>query len=349
MVRRCVAFIASIAAGCVLASAPDFDAEVRPILAEHCFECHGPDKAKGGLNLTTREGATAQLKSGSVAIVPGKLQASEFVRRIETADPDDRMPPDDKTPLKPREIEVLKRWIASGAEYALHWAYRPMTRPVPPAVKDRRWPRNGIDHFVLAKLEAGGMRPSPEADRYTLIRRVYYDLLGLPPTPEAADRFAGDPAHDAFERLVDRLLANPHFGERWGRHWLDAARYADSDGYEKDRPRPDAWRYRDWVIRAINDDIPLDQFNIEQIAGDLLPDASPEQIVATAFHRQTLTNDEGGVDKEQYRVEAVFDRVETVGTVWLGLTVGCARCHSHKYDRLTQREYYELFAFFNNR
>jgi hypothetical protein len=215
-------------------------------------------------------------------------------------------------------------------------------------VKTPAWNRNEIDAFVLSTLEARNLAPSPEADRPTLIKRVHYDLLGLPPTPAEVDAFLTDTAPDAYEKIVDRALASPHFGERWGRHWLDKARYADSDGYEKDSARPDAWRYRDWVIASINRDQPFDQFTIEQLAGDILPDATPEQRLATAFHRQTLTNREGGVDQEQYRVEAVFDRTETTGSVWLGLTVGCARCHTHKYDQITQREYYQLFAFFNN-
>src|SRR5690606_4979271 len=205
-----------------------------------------------------------------------------------------------------------------------------------------------IDAFVLRRLGEERIDPSPEADRYTLIKRLYYELLGLPPEPAAVDGFVNDASADAYEKLVDQLLASPHFGERWGRHWLDLARYADSDGYEKDRPRYNAWKYRDWVIDAFNNDLPFDQFTIQQLAGDLLPDPTQRQLLATAFNRQTLTNTEGGTDQEQWRVEAIFDRVETLGTAWLGLTVGCARCHSHKYDDISQREYYQLFAFFNN-
>ncbi len=322
--------------------------DVPRIFAEHCLECHGTDKAKGGLILTTREGAMKELESGARAVVPGDLKASEMFVRLITDDAEDKMPPKGKKPLKPAEIEAVKKWIASGAEWQVHWAYRPVQRPPAPAVKDIAWPRNEIDRFILAKLEAKGFRPSAEADRYTLIRRVYFDLLGLPPTPEEVDAFVNDTAPDAYERLVDRTLQSPHFGERWGRHWLDRARYADSDGYEKDNARPDAWRYRDWVIDAVNRDLPFDQFSIEQLAGDLLPKATPEQKLATAFHRQTLTNTEGGADKEQFRVEAVFDRVETTGGIWLAHTIGCARCHNHKYDQLTQREYYQMFAFFND-
>jgi hypothetical protein len=229
-----------------------------------------------------------------------------------------------------------------------HWAYQPVDRSPPPEVQNQAWVRNPIDNFVLVRLEADGISPSPEADRYTLIKRLSYDLLGFPPEPEAVDAFVRDSSPDAYDNLVGRLLGSPHFGERWGRHWLDKARYADSDGYEKDLPRPHAWRYRDWVIEAINSDQPFDQFTTEQVAGDLLPDATLMNKLATAFHRQTLFNTEGGVDREEYRVEVVVDRTNTVGAIWLGHTVGCAQCHSHKYDRISQREYYQLFAFFNN-
>jgi mono/diheme cytochrome c family protein len=326
----------SIRAGAT--EAPD----VQRIFADHCLECHGPDKSKGGLTLTSREAALKELKSGARAVVPGDLQESELIQRILTDDADDKMPPKDKKPLKPAEIDALKQWVASGAEWKVHWAYLPVQRPAAPKAG------NPIDAFVRAQLEAKKITPSPEADRYTLIRRLYYDLLGLPPTPDEADAFATDTAPDAYEKLVDRTLASPHFGERWGRHWLDRARYADSDGYEKDNARPEAWRYRDWVIEAVNRDLPFDQFTIEQLAGDLLPNATPEQKLATAFHRQTLTNTEGGADKEQFRVEATFDRTETTASVWLAHTFTCARCHTHKYDRLSQREYYQLFSFFND-
>ena len=346
MTRSCTRLAAGLflAGGLLAAEPPD----VQRIFADHCLECHGPDKAKGGLRLTSRDTALKELKSGARAVVPGDLKESELIARITTDDADERMPPKDKKPLKPAEIEALKEWVAKGAEWAIHWAYLPVQHPAPPAVQDGAWPRNEIDRFVLATLEAKKLKPAPEADRYTLIRRLSYDLLGLPPTPDEADTFAADAAPDAYERLADRLLASPHFGERWGRHWLDRARYADSDGYEKDNPRPDAWKYRDWVLEAVNRDLPFDQFTIEQLAGDLLPKATPEQKLATAFHRQTLTNTEGGADKEQFRVEATFDRTETTASVWLAHTYTCARCHTHKYDRLSQHEYYQLFAFFND-
>ncbi|MBK8090576.1 MAG: PSD1 domain-containing protein [Verrucomicrobiaceae bacterium] len=333
-----------------LTAAPvDFSRDVQPLLAQHCLECHGPDDSKGGLVLTSRELALKALKSGAHAIIPGKPEQSEMLARLTTSDPDEQMPPPkhrEKHAIQTRDIDTLRRWIAEGAHFEAHWAYKQpaSTFKLPDGV-------HPIDHFVRQKLAEVGIAPSPEADAVTLIKRATYDLHGLPPTPQEVDAFIAasqrDPQH-AFEQLLDRLFASERFAERWARHWLDMARYADSDGYEKDRARPDAWRYRDWVIRAIHEDKPFDQFTIEQLAGDLLPQATPEQIVATAFHRQTLTNTEGGTDQEQFRIEACMDRVETLGTVWLGLTVGCARCHTHKYDQITQKEYYQLFAFFNN-
>jgi len=330
-------------------AAPDFDRDIRPIFAEHCLVCHSLDKAKGGLALVSREAAMKKLKSGHSALVPGRPDASEMIARMSSVDPDEQMPPPEhrgKHPLSGNEVEALKAWIAAGADWKPHWAYRPVVKPPIPNPGSRI--SNPIDAFVLAKLNEAKIAPSPEAGRVTLIRRVWYDLLGLPPSPEEVDAFVNDRSPEAYEKIVDTALASQHFGERWGRHWLDMARYADSDGYEKDNPRKDAWRFRDWVIKAVNDDIPFDRFTIEQIAGDLLPDASSDQVLATAFHRQTLTNTEGGTDQEQFRVDACFDRTETTGTVWLGLTVGCARCHTHKYDSLTQKEYFQLFAFYNN-
>lgn len=340
-----VALLGLLSPSLSAAPAVDFEKEIQPFFANYCLECHGPDKAKGGLALTTRKAALKTLESGALGIVPGKPGQSEVLARMTTSHGDDVMPPlkKDKRP-QPREIENVERWIAEGANWADHWAYRPI-RPPQTAAKN---PSAQVDEIVRARLSKDSIMPSPQAPKTTLLKRVYYDLLGLPPTAEESGLFLNDSSADAYAKLVERVLASPHFGERWGRHWLDQARYADSDGYEKDNARPDAWRYRDWVIEAVNADMPLDRFTIEQLAGDLLEKNSPEQILATAFHRQTLTNREGGVDQEQYRIEAVFDRTETTGSVWLAHTVGCARCHSHKYDQISQKEYYQLFSFFNN-
>ncbi|MCE9603374.1 MAG: PSD1 and planctomycete cytochrome C domain-containing protein [Planctomycetia bacterium] len=324
----------------------EFSRDIKPLLAEHCIRCHGPDKAEAGLNLTDRKSALDKLASGAVSIVAGKPEAGELLRRVASHDQDVRMPPEGKS-LSATEIAKLRRWIAEGAEYQTHWAYRPLVAPAVPQVAAAAAIRSPLDAFVAAKLAAKGIRPSPEAERTVQIKRLYFDLLGLLPKPEEVEAFVADKSSAAYEGLVDRLLASPHFGERWGRHWLDMARYADSDGYEKDRARPDAYVYRDWVIRAMNDDVPFDRFTIEQLAGDLLPKATTSQKIATAFNRQTLTNEEGGVDQEEYRINAVFDRTDTLGTVWLGLTLGCAKCHNHKYDEISQTEYYQMFAFFN--
>ncbi len=333
----------------------DFEREIRPILAEKCTLCHGPDESKGGLRLTGIEPATKVLDSGSRGIVPGEPEASAVLARVCSTEPDEQMPPPGKgEALTAEETATLERWIAEGAVWPKHWAFAPLRQPEPPKLEIRNQKsdaRSPVDAFVLARLEAEGIAPSPEADAVTLIRRLFYDLVGLPPSLEqvVAYRAAIETDREAgLARLVDDLLASPAFGERWGRHWLDRARYADSDGFEKDNHRADAWRYRDWVISAINADLPVDRFTIEQFAGDLLERPTPDQILATAFHRQTLTNTEGGVDKEQWRVAAVMDRVETMGAVWMGLTLTCARCHTHKYDEITQREYYGLFAYFNN-
>ena len=341
---------------CVAAFSPitgysqvDFSREIQPLFAEHCTACHGPDRQKNGLTLATERGILAKLKSGAHAVIPGRPNESEIIRRLTTKDNDEIMPPSDHgKPLTSSQITLIRQWILEGAKWSHHWAYRPLTNTPQPKIKTTKAARNKIDYFVLAKLERESFHPSPQADRPTLIKRLNYDLLGLPPKPAEVSGFINDKSLDAYGKLVDRLLASPHFGERWGRHWLDKARYADSDGFEKDRPRINAWRYRDWVIEAINSDLPFDQFTIEQLAGDLLPNATESQKLATAFNRQTLTNTEGGTDKEQWRVAAVMDRVETLGAVWLGITVGCARCHTHKYDQFTQKEYYQFFAYFNN-
>ncbi len=329
---------------------PDFTLEVRPILSRNCFKCHGPDDAarKSKLRLDVREAAIQPAKSGAIALVPGKSAESELVKRIFSADPEEVMPPPStKSQLTSAEKETLKRWIAAGAEYKQHWAFVPPKQAALPAVKKSAWPRNSIDHFVLARLEMEGLSPSPPADRYTMVRRVYLDLIGLPPTPAEADAFMNDGSADAYAKLVDRLLASPHYGERWGRRWMDLARYADTNGYEKDRPRT-IWPWRDWVINAINADMPFDEFTIEQIAGDMLPQATMDQLIASGFHRNTMLNEEGGIDPLEFRFHAMTDRVGTTGATWLGLTVGCAQCHTHKYDPIPHREYYQMMAFLNN-
>ncbi|MBA4064286.1 MAG: hypothetical protein C0501_11355 [Isosphaera sp.] len=333
----------------------DFDTDVRPVLAAHCFKCHGPDKQKGGLRLDTRADALEGGNGGKVIVV-GKSADSRLVHAVAGTDPDAKMPPDGAAALTAAQVGVLRAWIDQGAKWgdqagpaagvgakSSHWAFQPITRPAVPAPGG-----HPVDAFVLARLKKDGLTPSPVADRATLLRRVSLDLTGLPPTPAELDAFLKDTSADAYEKAVDRLLASPHYGERWGRHWLDSARYADSDGYEKDTGRPFAWRYRDWVIKALNADLPFDRFTVEQLAGDLLPGATAEQKIATGFHRNTLTNKEGGVDQEEFRIAAVVDRVGTTGKVWLGLTVGCAQCHDHKYDPVSQREFYQLFAFFNS-
>jgi hypothetical protein len=327
-----------------------FIRDVRPILSNHCFRCHGPDEAtrEADLRLDTIEGATAG-GQGTRAIIPGDPKASTLIERVSEADPDLRMPPREAGPaLAKEQIELLRRWIQQGAKYEMHWSFRPVRRPpVPPAKPRCDWPRNAIDAFILDKLAAEGILPSPPATRETLIRRVYLDVLGLPPRPDELQAYLEDDASDAYEQMVDRALSSPHYGERWGRHWLDQARYADTNGYTIDSPRS-IWPYRDWVIWALNSDMPFDDFSIQQLAGDLLENPTQEQLVATGFHRNTLVNQEGGTDAEQFRNEAVVDRVNTTGAVWLGLTLGCAQCHTHKFDPITHREYYQFFAFFNS-
>jgi Protein of unknown function (DUF1549)/Protein of unknown function (DUF1553)/Planctomycete cytochrome C len=320
-----------------------FNRDVRPILASQCFACHGPDgkHREADLRLDTREGATQS------AVVPGKPTESELVKRILSSDADEIMPPPKtKKKLSEQEKQILQKWIVQGAPYEGHWAFMPVANPAPPAVQQTAWPQNAIDHFVLAELEKRKITPSPAANKTTLLRRLSLDLIGLPPTPEEVQAFLADESPQAYAKVVERLLASPHYGERWGRHWLDQARYADSSGYTIDSERT-MWPYRDWVIQALNSDMPFDQFTREQLAGDLLPNATKQQRLATAFHRNTMINEEGGTDAEQFRNEIVVDRVNTTGAVWLGLTLGCAQCHSHKFDPISHREYYELFAFFN--
>ena len=333
------------------ADVPSFERDVRPILSRYCFKCHGPDEGQrqSGLRLDVRDAAIKSADSGKVAIAPGKPDASELLRRINLPDgSEEKMPPaSTKFELTAEQRDILKHWIASGAEYRPHWAFVAPQRPAFPKVRDANWPRNGIDHFVLARLETAGLKPSPPADRYSLARRVSLDLLGVPPTPAETDEFLSDSSPDAYERLVDRLLASPAYGERWARRWLDLARYADTNGYEKDRTR-NVWPYRDWVINAINADLPFDQFTIDQLAGDMRPKATTEQRIATGFHRNTMLNEEGGIDPLEFRFHAMTDRVATTGSVWLGLTIGCAQCHTHKYDPITHTDYYRFFGLLNN-
>jgi len=332
------------------ADAVDFNRDIRPILSNNCLGCHGPDEAErqAGLRLDQIDAATRAADSGRPAIVPGQPDKSELVARINAMDDAERMPPPDSNKkLTEEQRTLLTRWIAEGAQAKAHWSLVPPMRPAVPKVAEGAWPRNELDHFVLARLEREGLTPSPAADRLTLVRRLYLDLVGLLPTPDEADAFANDTRPDAYEALVDRLLDSPHYGERWARRWLDLARYADTNGYEKDRPRS-VWPYRDWVIRSLNADLPYDQFTIQQIAGDLLPGAGLSQRIATGFHRNTMTNEEGGIDVEEFRFYSVVDRVNTTAAVWLGLTVGCAQCHNHKFDPISQRDYYGLFALLNN-
>lgn len=331
--------------------AMDYARDVLPILSRNCFTCHGPDEAsrESGLRLDQAETAFAETEGGSTAIVPGDPSSSELFIRVTSGDPELVMPPTTSGhQLTAAQIDILRSWIAQGAKFDTHWSLRPITNGTPPEVGNRTWPRNAIDHFVLDRLEQEGLAPSVEADRPTLIRRLSFDLLGLPPTVDEIASFQSDSSPDAYERLVDRMLASPHFGERWGRYWLDLAHFADSDGYLGDALRPHAWVYRDWLIDAINRDLPFDEFTIEQLAGDLLPSATLSQRVATGFLRNTLRNTEAGVDLEEYRLKEIVDRVNTIGVGWLGLTLGCAECHSHKYDPISQREFYQIFSFFND-
>jgi mono/diheme cytochrome c family protein len=320
----------------------DFNREVRPILSNNCFQCHGPDAAqrKADLRLDTA--------AGVASVVKGKGDETELIKRV-TAGPEDGQMPPKKTNkhLSAAEIATLKRWVAQGAPFAKHWSYIKPVRPPLPEVADKTWARTPIDRFILARLEKEGLRPQPEADRYALIRRVSIDLTGLPPTPAEVDTFVNDPAPDAYEKLVDRLLQKPAYGEHWARLWLDLARYADSAGYADDPPRK-IWGYRDYVIRAFNDNKRFDRFTLEQIAGDMLPNPTQEQLIATAFHRNTPTNNEGGTNDEEFRNVAVVDRVNTTLAVWMGTSMACAQCHSHKYDPITQKEYFRFFAFLNN-
>lgn len=326
----------------------DFNRDIRPILSNRCAKCHGPDASqrKGGtdgLRLDTREGALADL-GGYAAIVPGQPEKSALIARVTAADDDERMPPKEAGPrLTAREIDLLRAWIAQGAPYAVHWSYQPPRRPSVPAVRHGEWPRNPVDAFILQRLTREGLAPSPEAELTVLVRRVALDLTGLPPTPEELTRFT----QLGYEAAVDWYLASPRYGEHWAHVWLDLARYADSAGYADDPPRV-IWPYRDWVIRTLNANPSLVDFTIDQLAGDLLPHPTQDQLIATAFHRNTLTNNEGGTNDEEFRNVAVVDRVNTTFAVWMGTTLACAQCHSHKYDPISQEEYFRVFAIFNN-
>jgi hypothetical protein len=325
----------------------DFNTQVKPILNKHCIACHGGVKKSGGFGMLFRQDALAKTESGKPAIIPGDPNHSEMIRRITSTDPEQRMPYK-KNPLSAEEIDILQKWIKQGAEWGNHWAYvKPKEVKVPQFSSSEKWLKNPIDNFVLEKLNEQKLQPAPEADKSTLLRRVYFDLIGLPPTKAQADKFLADKSSQAYEKVVDELLKSPQFGEKWASWWLDMARYSDTKGYERDDNRK-IWRYRDWVIKAFNQDMPFDQFTIEQLAGDLLPTPSDEQLIATAFHRNTMNNDEGGTDDEEFRVSAVIDRVNTTMTVWQSTTMACVQCHSHPYDPFRHEEYYKMMAFFNN-
>lgn len=327
------------------AQAPvNFSSDIQPIFQKRCILCHGPNLQASGLRLDSRAAALRVIK-------PGDSAASRIFTMVSGAGPKVMPPVGDR--LTPQQVSLLKTWIDQGAKWpesldTTHWSFRPIQHPEPPAVHDRAWPANAIDRFILARLESEQIAPSPLADLATLLRRVSLDVTGLPPTLEETAAFLNDKRPDAYERVVDRLLDSPHYGEKWARYWLDLAHYADSDGYEKDLVRPFAWRYRQWVIGALNHDMPFDEFAVEQIAGDELANASTEQKVATGFYRNTLTNREAGVDRAEARFEQLIDRTGTTGTVWLGLTVRCAQCHDHKYDPIKHKDFYQIFAYFNN-
>ncbi|HEY0655528.1 MAG TPA: DUF1553 domain-containing protein [Chryseosolibacter sp.] len=333
----------------------DFSADVKPILNKRCISCHGGVKKNGGFSVLFRHEAIDTTESGKPSIVPGHPELSEMIRRINSDDPEYRMPLKEE-PLTNAEIEILTRWIEEGANWGDHWAYQPPKPSEIPAETrllsgfvggEENWASNEIDQFILAGLERADLRPSPLADKNMLVRRVYLDLIGIPPTPEEAEQFLSDKSDNAYEKLVDKLLASPRYGEKWASWWLDLARYSDTKGYERDVERT-IWRYRDWVIKAFNNDMPYDQFTIEQLAGDLLPNPTDDQLIATGFHRNTMNNDEGGTEDEEFRVAALLDRVNTTWEVWQSTTFACIQCHSHPYDPFVHEDYYKSLAFFNN-
>ncbi len=339
-----------VSPGASLPAKVDFNRDIRPILSDNCYTCHGPDaeKRKAGLRLDLKDGALLPLKSGDFAIVPGDLAKSELIARITTKNEDDLMPPakTGKT-LTARQIDLLKRWIAQGAEWQAHWSFITPQRPPEPAVKNKRWPRNPIDTFILARLDKERLLPAKEADKATLIRRVTFDLTGLPPTPAEVDAFLADTKPEAYERLVDRLLQSPRYGEHEARYWLDVARYGDTHGLHLDNERS-LWPYRDWVVSAFNRNQPFDEFTVEQLAGDLLPAPTREQKIASGFNRCNVSTSEGGAIDDEFYVRYAVDRAETTASAWMGLTVGCAACHDHKFDPISQKEFYQFYAFFNN-
>ncbi|MEO6336128.1 MAG: PSD1 and planctomycete cytochrome C domain-containing protein [Verrucomicrobiota bacterium] len=353
--RVSILFLAALTVPAVAEERVNYLKEIKPLLSGACYQCHSETQQKGGLRLDTGANARKGGEKGAV-IVPGKSDESLLIKAVMGVAKDMARMPYKKSPLDDEKIALLKKWIDEGAssptdekaESVLHWAFVPPPSLIAvPVVKQKKWTRNEIDRFILDRLEKQNIKPSPEADRITLIRRVSLDLTGLPPKIAEVDEFVKDQRHDAYEKLVERLLNSKHYGERWGRHWLDAARYADSNGYSVDAPRQ-IWKYRDWVIDAFNRDLPFDEFTMDQLAGDLRLNPTLEQKIATGFHRNTQINQEGGIDKEQFRIESIVDRVNTTAGTWLGLTVGCAQCHDHKFDPIAQKEYYQLFAFLNN-
>jgi hypothetical protein len=347
LIRNLLMVLAVLITGPVMAADVDFARDIQPIFAKRCFACHGPAKRESGVAFHLRTLAVGAAESGERAIVPGNPGASELLDRVTADDETERMPPKGKR-LSVREVGLLREWIRQGAPYAKHWSFVKPARPEIPDVKYSGSVQNEIDHFILARLESKGLRLSPFVDRAKLLRRLSLDLVGLLPRAADVESFRNDTSERAYENVVDRLLASDHFGERWGRHWLDLARYADTFGYERDDVRPNAWRYRDWVINSFNRNQPFDQFVIEQLAGDLLDRPSLEQRIATGLHRMNIKNNESGINREDYRNREMVDRVNTTGTALLGLTIGCGQCHSHKYDPISQKEYYQFYAFFNN-
>ncbi|MEM9646338.1 MAG: DUF1549 domain-containing protein, partial [Planctomycetota bacterium] len=329
-------------------TSPDFTNDVQPILAKRCFACHGPDVAEGGLRFTDRESAIAEGDSGEITIVPGDASASHLIARVIADDDSDfeRMPPEGDA-VTQREVEILRRWIQDGAKWKKHWAFEPLTAPPVPVVEDSRWGMHPVDSFVRHRLADSGLSPNERADRRTLIRRAHYDLLGLPPTADQIQEFENDPDPDAFSKLVDRLLESPHYGERWGRHWLDLVRYAETNSFERDGVKPNAWKYRDYVIKSLNDDKPYDQFVREQLAGDELDHVTTETLTATGFFRLGIWDDEPA-DPMQAVFDEKDDLITTVSQGLLGLTINCARCHDHKIDPIPQKDYYQLLAFFGD-